>query len=207
VTGVLRQAILDGYFEPGERLVQEAIAEDLGVSRTPLREAITALESEGLLQSKPHRGVFVAKVSKKDIREVFALRALLEAEVARQAASTIPDAVLNDLETRLKAAQQAYEDGDHVAQFEADRYFHETLREFIENSLLREVLDGVNNRISIVRRFAQTKPGSHVDKFAEEHLAILEALQQRDSERAARLMQSHLKNSGQRLDELVESND
>jgi DNA-binding GntR family transcriptional regulator len=200
----LRRAILDGYFEPGERLDQEAIAQELDVSRTPIREAIAALESEGLLESKPHRGVFVTEVSKDDIREVFALRALLEAEVVCQATSTIPDSVLDELERMLKGAQKAYETGDQVAQFDADKHFHKTLREFTENSLLREVLDGVNNRVSAVRRFAQTKPGPHVDEFAREHLDILQALRQRDAERAAMLMKLHLENSRLRVEELAE---
>jgi len=200
----LRRAILDGYFEPGERLDQEAIAGELDVSRTPIREAIAALESEGLLESKPHRGVFVTKVSREDIREVFALRALLEAEVVCEATSTIPDSVLDELERMLKGAQKAYETGDQAAQFDADKHFHKTLREFTENSLLREVLDGVNNRVSAVRRFAQTKPGPHVDEFAREHLDILQALRQRDAERAAELMKLHLENSGLRVEELAE---
>jgi DNA-binding GntR family transcriptional regulator len=204
-TEILRQAILDGYFEPGERLDQNAIAEELQVSRTPLREAIAALESEGLLDSRPHRGVFVTEISRKDIREVFFLRALLEAEVAREAALSIPDTVLDALEATLKEAQKAYDDGDHIAQFEADRHFHETLREFTENRLLQEVLEGVNNRINAVRRFAQTKPGPHIDKFAREHLAILQSLRQRDPEGAAALMKQHLQNSGTRVEKLVQA--
>lgn len=205
VAEVLRRAILDGYFEPGEKLDQDGIAEELRVSRTPLREAIAALESEGLLESRPHRGVFVNEISRKDIREVFAVRALLEAEVARQAASAVPDSVLDRLETSLKEAQKAYADGNHVAQFEADRNFHETLREFTENRLLAEVLEGVNNRINAVRRFAQTKPGPHIDEFSREHLAILEALRDRDPQSAARLMRLHLENSSRRVEELVQS--
>jgi DNA-binding GntR family transcriptional regulator len=78
-TEVLWQAILDGYFEPGERLDQGAIAQGTWCKPGPLREAVAALESEGLLESKPHRGVFVSEISVRDIREVFALRALLEA--------------------------------------------------------------------------------------------------------------------------------
>jgi DNA-binding GntR family transcriptional regulator len=201
-TEILRQAILDGYFQPGERLDQDAIAKQLEVSRTPLREAIAALESEGLLESKPYRGAFVSKVTTEDIREVFALRALLEAEVVRQCTCSIPGAVLDELERMLKGAQKAYRAGNHAAQFEADRRFHETLRSFAESKLLKEVLDGVNNRISVVRRFAQMRPGPHVNEFAREHFAILEAMQQRDPGSAAALMKQHLENSQRRVEEL-----
>ena len=205
VTEVLRQAILDGYFEPGERLDRERIADELEVSRTPLREAITALETEGLLQSKPHRGVFVSRVSEKDIREVFAVRALLEAEVAREAAASIPESAIDVLEMSLRDAQEAYDAGDTNAQFEADRLFHQTLCNFTENSLLKEVLEGVNNRIAVVRRFAQMRPGPHVEEFAQEHIDILRAIRQRDCDRAADLMKSHLENSGNRVEELAQS--
>lgn len=204
-TDVLRQAITDGYLESGQRLDQDAIAEELQVSRTPLREAIAALESEGLLQSKPHRGVFVSEVTTKDIHEVYGLRALLEAEIARQAADSVPDAVLGELEASLQDAQKAYDDGDPLAQFQADRQFHETLRVFAKNDLLREVLEGVSNRISAVRRFAQMRPGPHVDEFAREHFDILEAVRQGDGDRAAALTKLHLENSARRLEELMAS--
>jgi DNA-binding GntR family transcriptional regulator len=203
-TEVLRQAILRGHFEPGQRLEQDAIAEELGVSRTPVREAIAALQSEGLLYARPHRGVFVTTVSKEDIRNLFDLRALLEAEVVRQAASHIPDTVIDELESLLVDAQRAYEDGDQVAPFDADRRLHETLLEFTENDLLKEVLDGINNRIRVVRGFAQMRPGPHVEEFTQEHFAIVGSLRQRDPEAVATLMKEHLKNSGARLQELVE---
>jgi DNA-binding GntR family transcriptional regulator len=200
----LRRAVLEGHLEAGERLDQDALAAELGVSRTPIREAIAALESEGLLESKPHRGVYVTEVSKKDIREVFALRALLEAEVVRQAVSSIPDSVLDELGRMLEEAQKSYDNGDQAAHFDADTRFHKTLREFADNSLLREVLDGVNNRVAAVRRFAQTKPGPHVDEFAREHLQILHAVRQRDPDKAAALMKLHLVESALRVEELLE---
>lgn len=204
VVETLRRAIIEGYFEPGERLDQEAISEELEVSRTPLREAIAVLESEGLLTSQSHRGVFVNAVSKKEIGEVFALRALLEAEVVREVAPRVPDSVLDQLEHVLQEAQKAYAEGDQAAQFEADRWFHATLTRLSENSLLREVLAGINNRVSAVRRFAQQKPGPHIREFAEEHLAILDALRRRDAEAAASLMSAHLEQSGERVQRLVE---
>ena len=205
---VLRQAITDGHLRPGERLDQDALAAELGVSRTPLREAIAALESEGLLESEAYRGVFVAEVSKRDIREVFALRALLEVEVVRQAVSAIPMSALDELHAALEEAQRAYEQGDDAAQFAADTHFHATLREFSDNALLNEVLDGLSNRISAVRRFAQTRPGPHVNEFSQEHFAILQALKERDVDMSCSLMRAHLEGSARRVihlwDELPE---
>lgn len=204
-TETLRRAIVDGYFEPGERLDQDALTEELQVSRTPVREAIAALEAEGLLESRPHRGVFVTEVTEKDIGEVYALRALLEAEVVRESAPSIPNSVLDKLEVALKEAQLAHRRGDSSAQFEVDNQFHTTLWGYTSNDLLREVLEGLSNRINAVRRFAQGRPGQHVEEFAEEHLVILEAIQQRNPQRAADLMKNHLQNSGRRVQELLKS--
>lgn len=203
-TETLREAILSGHFEPGKRLDQNAIASELEISRTPLRGAIATLESEGLLQSRPYHGVFVIRVSKKGIRELFAVRALLEAEVARQSASLMPEGVLDGLEVVLAEVQKAYEHGDEAAQFEADRCFHQTLRKFSGNSLLSEILDGVNNRIQSVRRFAQMRPGCHVDEFAREHTSILRAMKEGNPELAGALMKEHLENSSIRVEELLD---
>jgi len=81
-------------------------------------------------------------------------------------------------------------------------YFHETLAGFVENELLKEVLDGLTNRISIVRRFAQLQPGPHLVESFKEHRAILQAMRQRDSEEAAERMGLHLVNSAVRIQEL-----
>jgi DNA-binding GntR family transcriptional regulator len=207
VAEAVREAILDGQLLPGQKLDQDALAEELQVSRTPVREATRKLESEGLLEVRTHYGVFVKKVSKKDIADVFGVRAVLEAEVARQATTLIPEQVLDRLETRLEEAQKAYETGNTDAQFEADVCFHQTLREFTRNDLLREVLDGLANRIQAVRRFAQTKPGSHVYEFSQEHFDILHAMRRRDPERAAQLMSEHLVKSSVRVQQLMDEED
>jgi DNA-binding GntR family transcriptional regulator len=191
-TEILRRAILDGYFEPGERLDQDAIAEELGVSLTPLRGAIAALESEGLFVRWPHRGVFLREVSEEELRESFALRALLEAELVLQATSSIPDSVLDELESMLEKADNAYDDGDHAAFFDADRHLHKTLAEFAGASLWSEVLELVKNRIAAVVLLAHADSSPYVGEFSREHFAILEAMRERDPKRAAALMRQHL---------------
>ncbi len=83
-TASLREAIFNGYFEPGEKLDQDRIAEGLEISRTPVREAMRRLESEGFVEVRPHYGAFIAKVSRQGIRKVCEIRRVLEAEVVRQ---------------------------------------------------------------------------------------------------------------------------
>ena len=204
VTASLREAILNGYFEPGEKLDQDLIAEELAVSRTPVREALRRLESEGFIEVRPHYGAFIAEVSPQDIREVYEVRRLLEAEVVRQVTPLIPESVLEELERSLADAQAQFDAGDSARHFESDVYFHETIVNFVENRLLKEVLDGLTNRISMVRRFAQSKPGPHLNESLKEHHAILQAMRQRDPEQAAELMRIHLEKSSFRIQELAQ---
>jgi DNA-binding GntR family transcriptional regulator len=143
-------------------------------------------------------------VSRQDIREVYEIRRLLESEVVRQVASLIPEPVLDELDRLLTETQAYFDAGDSAKHFESDVCFHETITNFVENKLLKEVLDGLTNRISLIRRFAQLQPGYHMTESFKEHRAILQAMQQRDLEQAAGLMRVHLERSGLRIRELAE---
>lgn len=202
VTNSLREAILHNYFEPGEKLDQDRIAEEFEVSRTPVREAIRRLEAEGFLEVLPHRGAFIAQVSHQDIHNVYEIRRLLEAEVVRQVTPVIPPEVLDDLQQSLKEAETAFKAGDESKHAEADVQFHETIIGHVNNELLKEVLDSLTNRISMVRFFAQLQPGYHMLESFQEHLSILEAMRQRDAELASELMTTHLASSAQRIQEI-----
>jgi DNA-binding GntR family transcriptional regulator len=204
VTTSLREAILNGYFAPGEKLDQDQIAEELKVSRTPVREALSRLEAEGFIEVRPHRGAYMAVVSQQDIREVYEIRRLLEAEAVRQATLLIPESVLDELDRSLTETQARFDRGDTSQHFASDIHFHETILDFVENRLLKEMLDGLTNRISMVRRFALSRPGPHLVESLKEHRAILQAIQQHDPERAAGLMRLHLERSALRIQELVQ---
>jgi DNA-binding GntR family transcriptional regulator len=202
VTNSLREAILNSYFEPGEKLDQDLIAEEFDVSRTPVREAIRRLEMEGFLEISPHRGAFISQVSSQDIHNVYEIRRLLEAEIVRQVTPVIPKEVLDDLAQFLVEAETAFKAGDEVKHAEADVHFHETIIGFVENELLKEMLDSLTNRISMVRYFAQLQPGYHLIESFQEHRSILEAMRQRNAELAAELMTAHLVSSAQRIQEI-----
>jgi DNA-binding GntR family transcriptional regulator len=204
VTTSLREAILNGYFEPGEKLDQDQIAEELKVSRTPVREALSRLEAEGFIEVRPHRGAYMAVVSQRDVCEVYEIRRLLEAEAVRQATPLIPESVLDELDRSLTETQTRFDCGDTSQHFASDIHFHKTILDFAPTRLLKDVLDSLNNRISMVRRFAQSRPGPHLVESLQEHRAILQAIRQRDPERAAELMKLHLKNSSQRIQELAQ---
>ena len=204
VAASLREAILGGYFDPGEKLDQSSIAAEFEVSRTPVREAVKILEAEGLVDSRRHRGAYVATVSPEDIRNVYEVRAVLESEIVAQVTPFIPGRILGDLEHLLAESQAQLEAGDVSKQGSLDCQFHNTLLQFGQNELMKGLLDGIANRIRIVRQFALSHQSrSHVVESLTEHRDILRAVRQGDSGEAADSMRSHLKLSAHRIAGLI----
>jgi DNA-binding GntR family transcriptional regulator len=204
VADTLQTAIINGHFEPGEKLDQHRISKELNVSLTPVREAIRRLEADGFIKVRPHRGAFVAQITKQDVHETYELRKLLEAEVVRQVTPLIPESVLDELEATLRQSQMQFDAGDHSSHYECDVQFHATIIGFVNNGLLKDVLDSIIDRISIVRRFGQLKAGPHLVTSFNEHKGILQAMRQRDADKAAELMSLHMDQSALRVQELVD---
>lgn len=202
VTESLREAILHGYFEPAEKLDQDLIAAELKVSRTPVREALKVLESEGFVEIRPHRGAFIPKVTAQDISDVYEIRVLLEAEAVHQATPLIPNAVLDELEQSLNEGRAQLRAGNAAHHFINDLYFHKTIFGYVENRLMKDVLESLDNRILRVRRYALLQPGPHLKQSIEEHWAILQAMRQRDMVGAVKAMQIHLESSAVRIQQL-----
>ena len=201
----LREAILGGFFEPGERIDQDLIAEELNVSRTPVREALKTLEFEGFVEIRPHHGAFIPVVTPKDVREVYEVRALLEAEVVRQVTPLVPEEVLDELDRSQAESQAELHAGNIAKNFESDIRFHQTLIDLACNQIIKDMLDGLTNRVSIIRRMAQSRPGVHLPESLDEHRAIIQAIRGRDADRAAELMALHLQTSSRRIQELARS--
>jgi DNA-binding GntR family transcriptional regulator len=199
----LREAILKGFFEPGEKIDQDLIAEELQVSRTPVREALKGLEFEGFVEIRPHYGAFIPIVTPRDVREVYEVRALLESEVVRQVTPLITEDELDELDRSQAESQAELDVGNVTKHFESDNHFHQTLLDLVENQLIKEILDGLTNRISMVRRLAQSRPGVHLPESLSEHRAIIQAIRRRDADRAAELMALHLQTSSRRIQELA----
>jgi len=197
VTETLRLAILKGHFAPGEKIDQELVAHELDVSRTPIREALKVLDSEGFVEIRPHRGAFITDMTEEDVRNVYEVRALIEAELVRRVTPRMPASVLEELDERLEKIGRNPEDRErHV---EVDIGFHNELTEHAQNELFEEILESLTNRIMRVRRFAQLQPQYHMIESHREHRAVLEAMQAQDAEKAAALMKEHLVNSADRI--------
>ena len=188
VTRLLRQALDQGRWASGAALRQEEIAAELGVSRVPVREALFQLQAEGLLRMVPNKGMYVRTVSAGDLRELFRLRSLIEADVLAEAVPLHTAATLNRVETIQAALDKAAAVADWIA---GDREFHEALYAPAQRG---ESMDIVRRlRFQVDRYyFARLKPGTRAQGWHEEHHALIRAVRRRDAKAALKVLQAHL---------------
>src|SRR5690554_615153 len=143
----VRKAIIAGELPPGERIMETQLAEELGVSRTPVREAIRKLELEGLVAMLPRKGAYVSGVSMKDIIEVFEIRSALEGLAASLAAERITDDELEELERQLVKTGELIDTADLEKMVETDSGFHQMLYKFSRNERLAQIINNLREQI------------------------------------------------------------
>lgn len=187
----LRGMIAAGDLVPGERIDERAIAERLGVSRTPLREATAKLAKEGLVEQRPYRGNFVRAFSVKQVNDLYETRMVLEGLATRRAVANLTEADLADLTGMLDAAQAALAAGDLEGFSAADQRFHSAIARLAGNEILIESLERLRAQIQLVRLAANRDPDL-VERTARERPLILAALAARDADRAGTLMEEHI---------------
>lgn len=190
----LREAIIAGMLKPGERLMEVQVAEELGVSRTPVREAIRKLELEGLVVMLPRRGAYIAGISVKDIADVFEVRAALEALAASLAAERITDAELEDLERSLVEITKVSDTGEIGTIVARDTNFHDIIYRASRNSRLIQIISNLQDQIQRFRMATLSRPG-RTREAVEEHKKIVEAISDRNGELAAQLAREHIENA------------
>ncbi|MDQ7905564.1 GntR family transcriptional regulator [Phytohabitans sp. ZYX-F-186] len=184
----IREMILAGELSPQTRLNEVTIAEELGISRGPLREAIQRLASEGLLEIVPHKGAFVTAVEEKELRQLYELRIAIETYSARKACASLPPAGRQAIMQALEGAQTALKSD---AAYPADMDFHRSLVAMADNAALDQALREVNAKISIARRRSAREPARAREAY-QEHEAIAEALLAGHAARTAKLLEAHL---------------
>jgi DNA-binding GntR family transcriptional regulator len=191
VYGRIRALILSGDLAPGEPLRQEALADELGTSRTPLREALNRLATEGLIEFRPHRSAVVATFSQRDIEADYEARTLIEPEAARLAAERSPRETKRALETAL--ADQREAGGDLDRQFAANRSFHLALVAGAGNPHLTRFVDSLwGGRIAPVFYARQARRPGRVRQDLREHAEIARLVGAGDGDAAARAVEEHL---------------
>lgn len=193
VIAELRQAILTGRLKAGERLVEGRLADELGVSRNPVREAIRVLASEGLVDVAARRGASVAVMSDQEARETIEVRALLEGQNARLAARRHDKELIRRIDAVLKKGTAAVAAGRFDQLFELNQQFHDALAAAGQNRVLSELLQKLRDRTATL--FAPMSP-SRQSRSWNEHAQILRAIIDADERAAAALAAEHVMRSG-----------
>ncbi|HAQ55529.1 MAG TPA: GntR family transcriptional regulator [Anaerovibrio sp.] len=203
VCETLRDAIRKGKLKPGERLMESQLAEDLGVSRTPVREAIRKLELEGYVIMMPRRGTYVANLSIRDVNEVFEIRTSLDSLASGLAAERITDEELERLQRLLVAIGGYIEENDMDKIVECDTEFHDLLYQASRNSRLVGIIFNLREQLTRFRSTSMAFPG-RLKATLEEHRRIVEAIAQGDVAEARAAAEYHMEKSEQTLLESME---
>jgi DNA-binding GntR family transcriptional regulator len=191
----LKASILSGRFNPGERLAEEHLAKELGISRTPIREALHKLESEGLIKPLASRGFVASQDSKDDIEELFEIRAVLEGYALRLICGRITDAVLAQLEDTVEKAEEAL--GRHGLDeiFQWNTRFHDTLHDLItDRRRLYHQMVTMRQYVLRYRKNTLQYPDGG-ERTVDGHRKILLALRLRDPDLCERVMREHIQQS------------
>ncbi len=195
-------AILNGRFKPGERLVLEDLAAEFGTSRTPLREAIRRLQTEGLVDFEPHRGAVVADLSIPELIELYHIRAVLDGLATRLAVENLSEEDLAELESILATTEQGIDPSEPTDFEQFNRKFHEIIYQGTNAPFLYEMITNLYTKTSRYRYLSLRSPGRILEVLAE-HRSILEALMARDSDAAERCARDHHENTAQVLVQLL----
>jgi DNA-binding GntR family transcriptional regulator len=193
IKDVLMQRIVDGEYEPGERIVELRIAEEFGVSQAPVREALRELESLRLVESEPFRGARVRAVRADEIAESYPVRAALEELAAKLAAERLAGAAA-PLQAGIDAMRAAAVDGDLRAFVRHDVAFHRVFVEASGNLTLVEVWQSLH--VDLRTRFTLIQRLEDLAEVAESHVPIMRALDAGDAERAGRVVREHIEGFG-----------
>ena len=189
----LRDGIRSGEYRPGQRLREAELATQLAVSRTPIREAIRRLASDGLIEVAPSRGMMIIELGKQQVRELYALRKVLEGAAAGMAAQHASPSELADMRGLIKRMNGASKNPAEVARM--NRLFHATIHEAAHNHYLAQALSQLSDSLALLPRTTFEVRG-RTEEARKEHLAMLEAIERRAPEEAERLARKHIENAG-----------
>lgn len=202
----IREQILSGGFGQGEHLVEAKIAEQLAISRGPVREAFKLLRAEGLLKEEPRRGTFVVSMSADDVRDIYGLRAALESRAAGTLARERDPGTVSKLGALADAIDAAVATDDPAAVSRADLAFHQGLCELSGNARIVEVFDRYVPTLRALLRLDGDVLGS-LEEVSRQHRPLVEAIAAGDEDKAARLFAAHAEIAGDLIAGVVASAD
>ncbi|RBW70981.1 GntR family transcriptional regulator [Bacillus taeanensis] len=189
----LKQLILEGYYEPGDRLVERELADKLKISRTPIREALFRLESQGFVKTVPRKGVIVSSISEEEVIEVFTILSSLEVLAAKLASQKMTEELqceFDQLIKKLSSMEGKTDEEISQLNIETNRLMYKAAK----SPKLYEILTGLLDYIRMFSHMGYETPGRR-DQSIKEHLEILTAIRNRESEMAEYLTKIHIENS------------
>ncbi|MFZ5645705.1 MAG: GntR family transcriptional regulator [Bacillota bacterium] len=192
----LREAILMGHLKPGARLVERKIAEQLNVSRTPVREAIRVLELEGLVSHLPRVGVVVAEIEEKEVIETYRIRAVLEGLAARLAAERRDRAIIDRLGSCLLTMEHCAQQGSIDRLEKAHREFNDLIYRAADSPRLYSMLTSLTESVYRYVRIGYSLPG-RIEEAAGEHRRLFEALRAGNAHLSEQIAREHIENSSE----------
>lgn len=192
----LRSAIIAGHFAPGDRLIERELCERMGVSRTSIREALRHLEAEQLIQVEPRRGPVVTRVTRKQIAEIYEVRAMLEAALVRRFAERATDAEIAALRRIYESLGSARAAEDVPRIVALTKRFTEHMIDVVDHELIGDMLRKLIARISVVRVLAIAVPG-RLEESGRELAIVMEAIERRQGELAAKSLTTYVLNAAE----------
>jgi len=190
-TELIREAIFEGRLDPGQRLKEEELAQELGISRTPVREALLILQAEGLVSAVPNRGAVVRTYTESDLIDMYELRALLESFAAHQAAKRITDAQLAELSDSCEHFKELRQSRDLLGLIKENLNFHQTIVEAAGTTKLADLVRSAVELPLVYRSFFWFSE-QEMEISERSHRKLLATLRAGDSERAELLMKEHI---------------
>jgi DNA-binding GntR family transcriptional regulator len=190
----IREDILAGVYKENEELKENTLGQELGVSRTPVREALRQLELEGLVTIIPNKGAYVSGITRKDIQDIYAIRSYLEGLCARWACEHITNAQIEALDEILYLSEFHARRSHHEQLVELDNKFHELIYMASGSKILNHVLSDFHHYVERIRKITLSST-SRATKSNKEHAAILDAIKQRNGELAETLAHQHIMNT------------
>lgn len=191
----LRDAIITGHFAPGDRLIERELCEAMGVSRTSIREVLRRLEAEQLIEVEPRKGPIVARLSRKQVEEIYEVRAMLEAAIVRRFTVEAKQEDVAALRRIYETLSQVRDQGDVAAIVNTTRQFTEHMMSVVNHELINDMLQKLNARISVARVLAISVPG-RLQQSAQELAIVMDAIERRDPESAAQSLMTYVRNAG-----------
>jgi len=203
IADMLRDMIMTGKLEEGDKVNESELCETMGISKTPLREALRVLSVEGLIRLVPNRGAFVTKPTFEEIAEMFDVMSLLEGFCARVACEKMTPKDFARLEKLHSKLEENFERHDQEEYIRINNQYHSFVQEIAGNRTLNQIVGGLRKKI-LLYRFQSLNLPARFECSIREHRDLLEAFRQRDHLRAEALMREHLQNQSRALGTLVE---